>query len=287
MNSSGDIYYRLLNIFPVNVLKEYFNLSSLKKPTLIKEILKTVGEPEIINFAVNNLPYTKQHIYLYGIKSGKPNLNMPVLDAAPTTTNGHDGVSIATYFIETNSNVIVTDVLQRQVLTNYWPVTISYSSTVITIKITTMEHRTPEYNGVPLIDQGGRISEADLKTAIIAALIEQNMVFYPIDLNKGVKYMWENDRVDAKFARYRKANSVSSEVMNENYTLKKVDPVLYAEMLLAPLEKNIFKFEDAYDDDTLPTHFTVEPETGLVSFTLYAPSLDANQKVLNLILSNN
>lgn len=288
MNSNADIYFRLLNIFPAALLKSHFQIGNQPKHLVLADILSNHAESAIFDFIVANLNFTKQHVYVYELVSGRPKINTPILNnVEPVSSDGKDGTTTVRYFIETNSDIIDTSVYKPGVLTNYWPVTINYSKATVIVKITTMEHKTQEYGGVQIIDLGRKLSEGDVKKGIEQSLIDSKLVIKPIDLNKGVKYLWENDKVDAKFGRWRRANSTSSEVMNENYTLKKAMPDVYKEMMGAPLERNIFAFEDGYDDKNLPSHFTVEPETGIVSFTLYPPSVDANDNVLDLILSNN
>lgn len=288
MNSNEDIYFRLLNIFPAFLLKNHFEVANQHKNHVIREILKTRKDTEVLDFVIKSLNYTKQHVYLYELTSGRPDLSMPIMGGVePISSDGKDGISTVKYFLERNSDIIDTSDFKPGVFINYWPVSICYSKKMIMVKITTMEHKIEEYDGVKIIDLKNKLSEADLKAGIVQDLIDSGLTFRPIDLNKGIKFLWENDLVDAKYGRYRRANSTSIEVMNENYTLKKAMPELYKEMMQSPLEKNIFAHEDGYDENNLPSHFTVEPESGIVSFTLYPPALDANDNVLNLILANN
>ena len=288
MNTNTDTYIRLLNIFPTDLLRASFEKKVQHKQRVIERILAEHQEKEIFNFVINNLQYTKQHTYVYAINKGKVKLNMPIIKGAlPVETTGRDGVSTAYYFLKCDSNVIDTRTFTKAVLTNYWPVSISFTNELLTIKVTVMEHNLKEYAGIPLYDLGKAFTEADIMRSIDDALIANNVEISIIDLNKGIKYLWKNDIIDAKFVRFRKDKSISSETMNGDFTLKKAMPETYKDMMARPLERNIFKFEGNYQEPDYPSHFTVEPEAGAVSFTLFPPSLNANQNVLNLILQHN
>ena len=68
MNSEKKILGRLLKLFPVKILKEHFHLE-LVGEALYRDILNTKIKSVINDFAYSNLDFTKQHIYIYDIKS--------------------------------------------------------------------------------------------------------------------------------------------------------------------------------------------------------------------------
>ncbi|WP_239786172.1 hypothetical protein, partial [Tenacibaculum finnmarkense] len=108
---------------------------------------------------------------------------------------------------------------------------------------------------------------------------------YCCDLNKGIKFLWNNDVIDSKYASWKKSKSTTTETMDEDYTLKSQYPDAFKDLMNSPLKKTVFKY--LLKDEDFPDHFTIEPSVGKISFPLYPKNEKQSKNVVTKIISNN
>lgn len=104
-------------------------------------------------------------------------------------------------------------------------------------------------------------------------------------MNKGAKQIWDDGVVDCKYVKYKKSHSVTTEQMDEEFTLKTKYPNVYNEIVQTPLNRTIFKKMNQNDD--ICTHFTLDPTKGFLTFSIYPENLNQIQNVITKILSSN
>jgi len=105
------------------------------------------------------------------------------------------------------------------------------------------------------------------------------------DLNKGIKQLWAKDIIDSQYIKYKRNRSVSTETMDENYTLKQQYPDLYEAITSTPINKTIFKYLGK--DQLLPDHFTADPSKGELSVSLFPIHIKQVPNVIDKVLSGN
>jgi hypothetical protein len=63
MNSPNALLYRILRLFPVSVVKANFETENKVQNPMLHEIVNSVSRENILDFVINNIGFTKQHIF--------------------------------------------------------------------------------------------------------------------------------------------------------------------------------------------------------------------------------
>jgi hypothetical protein len=184
--------------------------------------------------------------------------------------------------------VILLDVTppERQFLEFLWPVCVTVGGTVLQVKFTIMEKDLRSYfpgAGAVAIRKRSVDEESVLKGAKEHLLPYVQAV--PLDINKGVKALWEEDYIDSPEARWRNSRSTSRETMDEKYMIKKDQRAVYDKAKRVPLLQTLFRF--VKDEDEYVSHFVVDPGNGLVRFPMFSARRDGTINVLAKILALN
>jgi hypothetical protein len=108
--------------------------------------------------------------------------------------------------------------------------------------------------------------------------------FGAADLNKGVKYMWEKDKIDATRVKYKAPGSTITQSMDEAKGLKKTDPAAYESLKKMPLFMSAF-FAEA-DLEEIGS-FSASPTEGFIGFTRYAKEGGTGNELIRQILDHN
>lgn len=286
MNTQRDISKRLLKLYPVKVLKENFNTTSISDD-LYNEILNGNTKEIIESFSYVNLEHTKQHIYIYNIGQA-PTLNDLNINGFPIDVVHYislNGVTSITVSPIVEFRVILTNPFEETYLRFHQPIQIVLNNSHLIFYATILEKNMSNY-----FEQSRKVINA-VKVNDEKTLIEQVCAHFVrlnpsiCDLNRGIKQLWANDIVDSKYAKWKKDRSTTTETMDENYTLKSQYPDVYQNLVNAPLKKMIFKYIG--NDEVLPEHFTVDPSEGQISIPLFSKNQNQNKNVVREILSNN
>lgn len=283
MNSERNLLKRLLKAYPVKVLKDVFNITGLSQNEIIEEILNTNSTLIVKNFAFTNFTHLRQHVYIYNITGVMDNtwicdneLKHSHIDT--TATNRTINLLFkATYKVFNTQTTAIEDVLF------YTPVQIRIINTKFIISINIQERDATSL----FQEKVYPVSKDMMDDEIINYIIERMPLtasLTRLDINRGIKQLWEENFIDAASVKYKKDRSTSTEVMDEEFTLKNTMPDVYNALLNAPLQKNIFKILERED---IISHFTTEPTSGKLSFTKFPENINSIPDLINLILTRN
>jgi len=288
MNSEKKLSHRLLKLFPVKVLKNYFN-SEETSNGLFREIIDTNTKSLIDDFAYSNLDFTKQHIYIFDITHQRGTLNTNIsLELFPYEV-------LTNRIIEDNLHLVISPLVdfstllsnpfEQVVVRFHQPIKIVITSNHLIFYATILEKNINTY-----FDDTRKVMNVEKhndETFVVKMITDyfQNLNPRVCDLNRGIKKLWEDDIVDSKYAQWKKSRSTTTETMDENYTLKSQYPEVYQGLITAPIKKTVFKY--LLNDDEMPENFTADPGMGQISIPLFPKSLNQNQNVVKKILSNN
>jgi hypothetical protein len=288
MNSSIDLLSRLLKLYPVKLIKNFFNPESSNQAEIIPEIIGANTEKAIKDFACENHDSTKQHIFLFTLN------NKFIKD---NFVEGDFPFSIDTQLLTNNVykfkllpvidfNVVILNPFEEATLKFYQPVTVCLNDKHLIIQTTIMEKNMDSY--FPEARRVVDVKKANSEEYIVEKILEYFSIQYTVtknDLNRGIKDLWRNDVIDSKYAKWKKERSTTTEAMDEEYTLKEQYPEIYENLMLSPLGKTVFKYK--LDDDLIIKHFTADPTKGWLSFATYPENQNQIDNVINKILSSN
>ncbi|MGI6339382.1 MAG: hypothetical protein ACOXZV_08410 [Bacteroidales bacterium] len=291
MNTDSDLLYRLLRLYPVSVVKSNFDTDNRVQIPMLHEIVSKIPREAINEFAVNNLGFTKQHVFIF---------NNPVRfhDAASHNFKpeshyvsfNNEGIKSDVYFIEQDYNLIVSEKengnIARMVLRFRQPMVIELNINHIILKFTILERSPSSYLDDYEVLKFTRVFEDE---QIVEQFVQHFRSIYSadlhrLDINRGVKHLWNNNFIDAISIKYKRTASMATEVMDEDFTFKSQYPEKFNEVMLSPLRKHAFRFlinQDDYCD------FVVDPTEGMLSFNKYPTSINQIYNVITEILRYN
>lgn len=286
MNTSQDLLKRLIKLFPVKILKEEFNLTSASD-SLYDEIIQNKNESIIKDFAYLNINLTKQHIYIYELESDYNFSSFNSANFPYTVIKQNRTANTLTIVISpiVDFNVVLSNPFEETTIKFHQPCIVTLKNRHLIFQTTILEKKIGAYfdSNRKVLDVVKENDETETIHQIIGYFINYSPNI--CDLNRGIKNLWEHDKIDSKYARWKKNRSTTTEAMDEDYTLKSQYPDAYQSLISSPLNKTIFKYLE--DDDFLPDHFTADPTNGELSIPLYPKNLNQVQNVINEILSNN
>jgi hypothetical protein len=145
-----------------------------------------------------------------------------------------------------------------------------------------LERDPSNYSGRPLLKAIRDFDEKKLAVDL------EKLGLPGLDVNKGVKSLWESKAVDAPRVKFKKAQSTNTVDMDDGKGLRDTDPEAFKDIISRPLLNTNFKSEPAPEDPE-KTHkiFQVNPTFGRLAFTSYTDDPGDTDAVIKSILENN
>ncbi len=277
------ILKRTLRIFPVVSLREEFSIKKLGQYDVIEVIVDTVSLPRILDFMINNVEITKQHVYIFSIVNDG-DFKLKILGNECISQDGKDKDWSLTFLIPVIYHVYNPDEKKDYKLDFLWPVKIIRRRNLITIGITILERNPSSFFDSKVVLIGRDTDEETILENINEEFKINKWQLDSVDITKGIKELWKNDIIDLPYVKFKKSRSITTEAMDEEYTLKEQYPDIYAEVMKHPIGRTICKFIKSKD---YVTHFRTEPERGAITFSNYPEDTKRHRKVLDLILAHN
>lgn len=294
MNTARELRYRLLRLFPVAVVKQYFEPAGRTQYEMLEEITSGTTAEEINSFCFDNFGFTKQHIYLFQIGRFQIDRLDAVDDLLPTaeliSKSKTAGTVRYSYLFSHTYDLAGIEESTRtfrelHLLFNQ-PIMIEITSASMKISLTIVEKNPESYlNGFKVYQAKRRMEDEDIVGSVMLRMADfSGAPPVPLDINRGIKHLWNHDLIDAVSIKYKKENSMAAEVMDEDMTFKNKYPEDFRKVLTAPLRKNTFRFlRDAehYCD------FVADPTAAILSFNKYPKEQNQISNVVSKILSHN
>jgi hypothetical protein len=289
MNTQNDIYSRLLKLYPVDILKEYFSITG-RKEDVIQGIITGNSVNNIHTFCATHIPITKQHIFIYS--HSNPNfsrLQRTVFSLPATVINETNSTLKKTFSLLFDLEYVlsVTGQTNQVPIIYKWPVQVSITSTHVIIHITVLERNpaTELEDNVRGFIESKSLEEIDI-IRIISTALNGFSTIRNCDINNGVKHLWDIDVIDAKTTKFKTDNSLSSETMDENYTVKAHKREVYNNLILAPLRVTSFVFMNDINN-RFTKHITIDPTEGQIKVTIYPDDISQIDNIIESIIQNN
>ncbi len=286
MNSNQDLLQRLLHLYPLEELKPFFGKDG-KIGDVIIDTVKTNTQKAIKEFSFSFQPVTKQNVYVYElsknfVRSSIAN-NFPISIESETLNNGE-----YTFFClpKVVYSVYLNLPMAVEELHFYQPVTIKVKNNILIISYTKLVKNITTY--YPEVRQARKATEKndEFKTLNeILAFFRPSYNPVPLDLNKGVKFLWEKDFLDCQRIQFAKQWSSSVEIMYSNLTFKQKYPNEYLEIVKKPIGSAAWKY--LKHDDNFCESFVCDLTEGTFSVSKFAKHSKQIENVIANILANN
>jgi hypothetical protein len=268
---------RMLELFPASLLKtEWPGLKGHKKADVCELIAKTKDVERIRSFVVNNFAHCRQHVLLLNRAEGDPD----ILSAFPPTEEiGSMPGSITFYLSSVAYQVYLLGPMEMVQVDVLWPIRIEIRDKIVIVRSVVLERDPQNYSGRTSLKA---IKEFDEKKV---SLDLGNLGYTPLDINKGVKALWESKYMDAFRSSFRKKNSTSTEVMDGEIGIRDNAPEIYEVLASKPLLNTTFK-PDAELENSIGV-FQINPTLGRIGFTSYTENSGDSDAIIKAILDGN
>lgn len=191
------------------------------------------------------------------------------------------------YLLELEFLVWVDNPLEKTSIVFLWPFQVRIQSPFIIASFAIMEQNVSAYFGDerPVLRAEKLIDEKDVLETIFQRL-PPGASPVPLDINKGIKALWQNGIIDAPRVGWKKPRATATQTMDQSFLVKRDDPGLYAQLRRQPLFKTVFKAMDPAAFG-FSGFFVVEPGKGFLSFPSFARGPDDRANVIREILHHN
>jgi len=278
---------RLLNLFSLKTLKEHWASRSTKKDDVIEEVLAVASTDDIVDFTLLYHPTTKHHLHLFDL----PEIELSSLPANPLADerlhrHSEDGTERRWFFLPRLTNLVYfRDPLETKEVTFLWPITVTCHTNYLELRFTIMEKNMRSHVTAPgrVIKVQRNREETTIQAQVLGNLGLPGLL--PMDLNRGVKRLWQSGIIDAPSVQFKKSRATLREVMDGEYLVKRDDPALYNDIANRPILKAIFKWLG--DDPIGLDHFSVEANLGLINFPTFSELDQGATHVVRQILNHN
>ncbi len=273
-------------MYPVDLLKETYDAKGVWGD-VVEAILKKTNVNDIKEDALRLMGHCRQHVFVFGHDLKAGNLPKKVLtqniECENLSVDKTDKTEIE--YLLTNKyhffEVKGESAIAHKSF-NWWPVKIVVQPGYLQLRVTIAErHNKTE---PPFYFKERDLDEKIIVGSVHAALGAKAGLF-PVDLNRGLKKVWESNVIDSKFVTRKGDKSVDTSAMNTGFTFKKDLPGRYKELVADPLRKSVF--EATSDKDGLPPSFAIDAEEGFVAFRGFPRREDAINKIMDLLIQNN
>lgn len=286
MNQPRDLHARLLHLFPIRVVKEQFDKAG-RASDVIEEILDNYLGKQIRSFACEQTSYTKQNIFLF--KANKDFKREYIKDSFPwpivcEKIDGTKGELV--FLIKVEFSVFVDNPPQKEELHFFQPVAILFDRKKVSIHLTKLKKNVQAYfednRNAKLIK-----IKNDERTVLNKFLehIEESLTITSLDINAGIKELWEKDEIDCRKLKWRDHHSLEMTVMDEDSTFKETYPERYVDVAVAPLGSSVFSY--LKDDDDFCRIFGTNPSEGHLNISKFPKTSEQVSNVIAKILENN
>jgi hypothetical protein len=279
-DASPQILNRLLALYPVSALKEKWPKHK-RKDKILDWVPANISLKEIKDFLDEYFSSCKQHIYLFTHKKDIDDLpGFRIQGGEKISDEKRGDKRYLLYLAEMIYHDDFTDPLREDKIAFLWPICLEFSKDNLILRFVTMEKDVSSY-----FDEPSKTSSRNPTEALIVAHLESVLGLTVLDINKGIKHLWEVDRFDGTLNRFTKAKSVRTETMKPGYGFKKDYADDYETLKLTPLGPAVFLMAEGNDYSF--DRFTSDPTRGMLSFSTYTHHKGDTDRFVAEILRNN
>jgi len=276
-SASSDQLRRLLELFPSSMIKEEWPGVKGQKKADACEVIANTGDAERIKvFMMASFAHCRQHVLLLTRGNGNADL-MAAFPASQPIGSMPGGVfyhlSVVPY------TVYLLNPMEETRVNVLWPLRIELREDVTVVRSVVLERDPGNYSGRPLIKANREFDEKNLPNDLAKLGLQ------PLDINKGVKALWTSKFMDAFRVSFKKKNSTSTEVMDEEVGLRENAPEIFNELTSKPLLNTNFRPDPSIESAI--GIFQINATMGRLGFTSYTDNPGDSDAIIEAILANN
>lgn len=271
---------RLLEFFPAPKLKaEWPGVKGQKKEDACEIIARTGDHARIAAFLKANFAHCRQHVLLLSRQNKESN---PLSALPPSDALGHLKGGISFHLASVPYSVYLLEPVEEVQVKVLWPIKVEQQDEITLLRTFVLERDPTNYSGRPLLKAVRNFDEKKLAADLV------QLGLPGLDINKGVKALWNSKAVDAPRVRYKESGSTNTVDMDDGMGLRDTQPEVYEEVVKKPLLNTNFRPQaDPEDPEKAQKIFQANPTFGRLGFTSYSEDLGDTDAVIKAILTNN
>lgn len=279
-NAPVEQLRRLLEFFPAPKLKEEWpGTKGQKKPDACEIIASTGDHARVGAFLMANFAHCRQHIHILS-RNNKDSDPLAALPASDLLGNMPGGISF--HLASVPYIVYLLNPVEQTNIDVLWPIKVEQSDEITIVRTFVLERDPSNYSGRPLLKAIRDFDEKKLAVDLA------KLGLPGLDLNKGVKTLWESEEIDAPRVKFKKEQSTNTVDMDDGKGLRGTDPDAFKDIMSRPLLNTNFRSEpDLEDPEKARKLFQVNPTFGRIGFTSYTDDPGDTDAVIKAILENN
>jgi hypothetical protein len=274
----------LLELFPVNRIKDHWPKTKGRKDDVAKTIVATEKRSSIVEFVDQYLSCCKQHIYVF--RHEKEITKLPtagtgsgerVLERQKET----EGSALFLYWAEFSA--VLTDPYEDAKLKFLWPFRFEYTKSAAIVRLIVIEKSLSAHFG----DRSYIAARKETDEAVLIGSLLKTLEtpLAKADLHKGIKKLWKDYSIDCVRVTYKDPYSTESTMMDEECGIREKKPKLYESLLEVPLLNAKFKIKSKTLSSA--SAFYTTPADGYLAFTRYNEFAADTDNVVREILKHN
>lgn len=288
-----EVRNRLLNLFPKDAVHESPHVDEQKKKAdAIEDVVDNVGDHELCDFVATNFGRLHQYVYLFEWNPPEDDLEPDQFFSEEPIQTTQQEDEIHHYYLLDHIYSLVTESsnrdpsIQREQLRFSRPVKVVIADDHLRVNFTTMQKSPSAY-----VDEDCNVITSSphpkTKTLLEANFLSTTGIVghvHRMDINRGIKELWDRDDIDAPRVKYKRAVATSKDMMDEDLTVKEDDPDLYDELQDKPLFNTTFLL---VGDNSCTKYFVADPTKGTIIFRRYSSTRDCIDNVVREIVEAN
>jgi len=290
-NANTDLLTRLLELYPIKVIKDYFNI----KGTFAKiseSIIAGYTSGVIFKFATENSNFTRQHVHIFNLRPKFTAKTLNLTDFPYKLINSAyvNGEFIVDCLPLVKFDVMAVPPYEEASIKFHLPVKIRILNNHVIVQMTMLEKNLSRYfseDGVrkKVVNSERSVSEDDIIQELSDFLNNRHMTISRCDIHKGIKKMLTDDVIDLSYVKDKKARSTDTITMDEDFTVKETYPDAFEKIMKNPLIKSLLIYK--IKDDRLCKQFTVEADSGKIAISSFQENITQIENLTNEIIGNN
>jgi hypothetical protein len=278
---------RLLNIFPVTSIREQWDIGGKTKSDLVGNVTTKALPENVVDFVRDSSGLTKQHVYLFShsIRQISKLPESVLADFEPQKVTSHGIEREFFYLIPLEFHFVAGSPPEEGSVKFIWPVKLVFRSGVLAAYLTTMEMDISTYVQLDPVHRVIRSLKNEQLLKHLTETLPSTAGLTRLDVNKGIKYLWSIDAIDATRVCWKESYSTHTDAMDAEFLLKKHVPKAYGDACKAPLLKTVFKVLDP--SLAWPELLMVDSTNGEIGIPRFSKDRKAVENVVGEILRHN
>jgi hypothetical protein len=175
--------------------------------------------------------------------------------------------------------VYLLEPMQETTVEVLWPIKLETRDDVVIVRSLVLEREPENFTGRPVLKSVKEMDEKKITADLNALGLE------PLDINKGVKSLWQSKYVDAPRAKYKKSNLTATVDMDDGMGLRDNAPEVFDDLISKPLLNTDFKPDEKMENTV--GRFQINASSGKLGFTNYTDDAGDTDAIIQAILERN